>query len=140
MAIEINEDFLSDLKKFSGNKLKNEDDLHFLVNIVIKSGKSNLFEKTIFIAKYINGLKRVLKSGAGNPEITNIGDIREDMLNNYQILIEQMKLLLEGQKESEISRFRNKFLNSERESFERLNSLLEDLEWVKMYLNENKRK
>ncbi len=140
MQLILNENFVAELKKFSGNKLKNEEELFSLVNIVIKTGRTDLFEKIVFTAKYINGLKRVLNSGRGNPEITNIGQIREDMLHNYQKLLDQLNLLLEGENDPDMKGFRDKFLIDERESFERLNSFLDDLEWVKMYLNEHKRK
>jgi hypothetical protein len=130
------ENFMEDLKKFSGNKINNTEDLKFLISSVYKNNRVEEFEQITFTAKYINGLKRVLKSGSGNPEISNINQIREDLADNYNKITVQINKLLANEKEGSLLLFKQKYLGFDQESFTNLNSLLNDLEWCKMYQNQ----
>jgi hypothetical protein len=128
-------EFIASLIQFSENKIQHADDIKYLYKKALDKNAVDEFEKTAFTAKYINGLKRVMTSGIGNPEISNIDQIKKDLADNYEKVISEIKNLC-GDDEA----FRKKFLELDRESFANLNSLLADLDWVKIYLNELKRK
>jgi hypothetical protein len=124
----------------TGNKLKNIDDITLLYESASKTGQTDLFEKTAFTAKYINGLKRVISSGSSNPEVKNIEQIKKDLIDNYNKITEQMNQLISKESEERKEIFTNKYLEVSGEGFTRLNSLIDDLDRVKIFLNDQKRK
>ena len=133
-------DFIEELIRSAGNRIKNIDDIKWLYESAAKNEQTDLFEKTAFTAKYINGLKRVISSGSNNPEIGNIEQIKQDLVDNYKKVLQQINQLISGGDEESQSNFSKKYLETSGESFTRLNSLLEDLDRVKIFLNDRKRK
>ena len=133
-------DFIEELIRSAGNRIKNIDDIKWLYESAAKNEQTDLFEKTAFTAKYINGLKRVISSGSNNPEIGNIEQIKQDLVDNYKKVLQQINQLISGEDENNKTNFSKKYLETSGESFTRLNSLLEDLDRVKIFLNDRKRK
>lgn len=130
---------LDGIDKFSGSTLKQRDDLLALILAASGSGTEKELENAAFTAKYINGLFRVLKSGTGNPDITNLDHIKADLSSNLEKLKEQLITILSGD-ELLKERIKSKYLAMSQPSFISLQELLHDLEWTKKYLNHEKRK
>ena len=66
------EKFLNEVELFSsvkGGQLKRKEDLNIIFEEAFKHNKEKLLEDLSFTAKYLQGLMRVLKKGAQNPEV-----------------------------------------------------------------------
>ena len=131
---------VEEINVFSEQKLKRKNDLKILLEMSFKNEKSVLLENLSFTAKYIRGLERVLKKGSMNPEISNIEQIKQDYTNNIKKLIDQIKELISFADTEVNSYFEEKYFKLTQEGFQSLSELLEDLEWTKMYFNQQKRR
>lgn len=133
------ENYTEEINNFSGQKLKRKDDLKTLIEICFTNEKPVLLENLSFTAKYILGLDRVLKKGSMNSEISNLEQIKQDYMNNIKKSVEQLKEIISFTDEGTKNHFEEKYLKLTHEGFKNLNELHEDLEWTKMYLNNQKR-
>lgn len=133
------ENLIEEIKTFSGNKLKREDDLKTLLDISFNNGKSELLQDVSFTAKYVMGLQRVLKKGSVNPEIGNIEQIKSDYINNIQKSVEQLKEMIKLSDIKIKNYFEETYFQLSQGGLSSLTELLEDLEWAKMYFNQQKR-
>ena len=131
---------VEEINVFSEQKLKRKNDLKILLEMSFKNEKSVLLENLSFTAKYIRGLERVLKKGSMNPEISNIEQIKQDYTNNIKKSIDQIKELISFADTEVNSYFEEKYFKLTQEGFQSLSELLEDLEWTKMYFNQQKRR
>lgn len=153
-------DLIFELKEFSGDKLKNETDLTYLIEVSHSANKNKMFDDIIFTAKYINGLTKILQSNqtlSPNPQ-SNGGklDADEARLRNGQARNKikgeyksQMKRLAEQLKEYSESfppqaeqgmreDFQKRFLAMTQESMANLTTLVYDLSWLKLFYNSKK--
>jgi len=124
---------------FSGYKLSARDDLQRLFDISLNENNEKLFEETIFTAKYVLGLMRVMKKGTSNPEIESLDHVKKDLTVNMEKVVGQIRELISGSNEVDKKYFEDNFLQMNPEAFQNLNKLLEDLEWTKKFMNDLKR-
>lgn len=139
-SYDISKELLKGIEEFSQNQIKRKDDLLILFDQAITNNKSKDLEETAFTAKYIRGLMRVLKSGNSNPEVGNFEQIKKDFEDNMKKVTDQLKNLITLSDPLIKNNFEKTFFELNQESFQNLNNLLADLEWTKMYLNDQKRK
>ncbi|MBX2975385.1 MAG: hypothetical protein KF721_04570 [Ignavibacteriaceae bacterium] len=130
---------LQEIDSFSNNKLKLRIELQELLELTAYNSKFDEFENLIFTAKYIQGLMRVVKNAIENPEISNLKQIQADLSQNIEKFYQQLRDVIANSDESLKYRYEKDFLELSSESFARLNSLMLDLEWTKMYFNSLKR-
>jgi len=83
---------------------------------------------------------RVLFSAQNNPEVKNIEQIQSDLSSNIQRTIEMIKDILTNESSEVQDEFQKKYFDLNSDSFENLDLLLSDLEWLKMYFNDLKRR
>lgn len=139
MQIENTEEFVNRLAEFSGNKLKDKKIIYDLIAGCAAAGQVELLSSASFNAKYINGLMRVLKSAQGRTDVNNLDSIKTDLSTGLEKFIGQMQDI-SGFLPAEISvKVNEQYLTMSHESFLRLQELLADMEWIKMYLNHLKR-
>ncbi len=139
-SYDISKELLKGIEEFSQNQIKRKDDLLILFDQAITNNKSKDLEDTAFTAKYIRGLMRILKSGSSNPEVGNLDQIKKDFEDNMKKVTDQLKKLISLSDPLIKNNFEKTFFELNQESFQNLNDLLADLEWTKMYLNDQKRK
>lgn len=125
--------------EFSNFKLSVRDDLQRLFDISLNEKNEMLFEDTIFTAKYVLGLMRVLKKGHTNPEVESLENVKDDLTENMKKIVAQINELILESPETDKRYFQDNFLQMNPEAFQNLNKLLEDLEWTKKYFNDLKR-
>jgi hypothetical protein len=131
--------YVEEIDLFSNHKLKRKEDLKVLILISYQNNHEDLFDKIIFKAKYILGLQRVLKKGVSNPEIKNINEIKKDYTDNLIQAIELLKSLVKFSSEETTNHFQNLYFELSHQNMNNLNELFQDLEWVKIFFNREKR-
>jgi hypothetical protein len=138
-TIENSESFINGLEPFSGSKLKEKELVREMLHYALSSDSFKLFEDVCFTAKYICGLKRVLKSASTMNDVNNTDSIKSDLSKNFEQIIEQVTGIIQLMPEEKQSILTQSYLEMTPEAFSRLNDLISDLEWAKMYLNQLKR-
>lgn len=132
--------FVDEVEKFSRSKLNRKIELLRIYEEALKLNEEKEFEQLAFTAKYLCGLLRVVKTGQLNPEVKNIERVKKDFSDNMDKVIELIRKIIAGVDEELKEHFETTFFKLSQESLINLNELLLDLEWVKMYLNEIKRR
>ena len=135
----MNKDILNEVEIFSDSLLKRKTDLQIIVDEFLQNNFEAEFEELAFTGKYIQGLKRVLKKGADFQEIDNLDHVKKDLTENMKKIIGDIRALLIHTSETNKKYFDDNYLSLTPNSFQNLNDLLEDLEWIKKYLNHQKR-
>lgn len=139
MKIPINKNILNDVELFSDSLLKRKADLQIITNESLQNNFEAEFEELTFTGKYVQGLKRVLQKGADFQEIDNLDHVKKDLTENMEKVIGDIRALLIHSSETNKKYFDDTYLSLTPICFQNLNDLLEDLEWVKKYLNYQKR-
>ena len=133
------EDYIIAVDEFAKGALHNAEDLTRIMEVVIKNDKQKKLEDLAFTAKYSIGLMKIFQDRSNEFEEEYFEKIRDE----YTEAIKKVKSLLEeilDEATSFISGiFKEKYLGMTHGSMNNLNMLIEDLSWVKMYLNEQKR-
>jgi len=139
-GLELNpRELVKRVDEFSNFQLQKRDDLQRFFAISMEGKNYKLFEETIFTAKYVLGLMRVMKKGASFPEIESLEHVKKDLTENMEKISGQIRELISSASEIDNNYFEEKFLKLDADSFLNLNKLLEDLEWTKKYFNDLKR-
>lgn len=76
--------FVDDIDRFSGNRLKRKGDLLTLVSLGYSTDQIDLIEELGFTSKYVQGLFRILKLSASNPDVQNTDQIKGDITGNIE--------------------------------------------------------
>ena len=140
---------VDELYEYSGGKLKNVNDLAYLIEIAEVSGKDKLFYDIQFAAKYLNGLGKILQSnvsltankntngnGAPQPSAEEArAKIMEEYKNNMTKLTVYLKDLLLESDEKTKAEIEERYLSLNRTSLVNLTTLIYDLSWLKRYYN-----
>ena len=139
MKIPINKDILNEVEIFSDSILKRKTDLQIIIDESLQNNFDAKFEELTFTGKYVQGLKRVLQKGGEFQEIDNLDHVKKDLTENMEKVIGGIRALLIHSSETNQKYFDDTYLSLTPNCFQNLNDLLEDLEWVKKYLNYQKR-
>ncbi|HKJ82350.1 MAG TPA: hypothetical protein VJ954_10025 [Ignavibacteriaceae bacterium] len=132
-------ELVKQVDEFSDNKLSVRDDLHRLFAVCLNEKNDKLFEETIFTAKYVLGLMRVLQKGSSNPDVDSLENVKSDLTENMKKIVGQLRELTSDGPETDKNYFEENFLQMSPDAFQNLNKLLQDLEWTKKYFNDLKR-
>lgn len=138
-TITDSKSFIDGLETFSGGKLKEKEMVKSMLHHSLSSDSLKLFEDCCFTAKYISGLMRVLKSAASMSDVNNTDSIKSDLSKNFEQFTLQVKEIIGLMPEETRDTVTQTYLEMTPESFTRLNNLIADLNWAKMYLNDLKR-
>lgn len=133
------DEIVRDIESFSGNRLKRKNDLEIIIDLTLQNEKQSLLEEISFTSKYLQGLQRVLKKGSTNPEISNLEQIKNDYTDNVKKAVGQLKEIINLSDQSTKKHFETTYFELSAQAFQNLNEFFEDLEWTKMFLNEQKR-
>ncbi|MGH2575077.1 MAG: hypothetical protein ACRDFC_05180 [Ignavibacteria bacterium] len=133
---------INELKEFSNSKIKNEFDLGFLIEQSKLSNKEKLFNETVFTAKYLNGLGKILhtkiQAGNGNrklPDESSIDKIRNEYKSNMIKFTTNLDKLILEMNSKDKEDFKNKYLSMTQVSIRNLTGLIYDMSWLKKYMN-----
>lgn len=133
------EEFSSHVNTFANGRLNNVEDLTRLTELFFKEEKFDQLEDLAFSAKYAQGLLKIIRDRSNNFE----DDYFEKIRSEYTEAIKKIRKILDeiiGSSASFLKGiFSDKYLSMTHESLNNLNQLINDLSWVKIYLNEKKR-
>ena len=142
---------LSELIEFTGNKIKNHDELALLIEISLIKDNISLFNDITFNAKYLNGLGKILHTGLTNikvnkssPELNDalqhdsINKVRNEYKIHLEKFINQLNEFIKPLQGIDEKEFRKKFLSSTQLSMVNLTNLIYDLSWLKKFSNRSK--
>ena len=138
--VNISNELLRAVDEYSDYKLQDKKGLLMIFDESVNNNKEIQLEELSFNAKYIKGLLRVIKSGTGNAEISNVEAIKKDYSVAMAKVVEQIKEIISSASVEIKNHFEGTYFELNQQSFHNLNDLLADLEWTKKYLNDNKRK
>lgn len=133
----FNNDFLTEVEKFTSIRLNKKEDLLVIINACKKSNRESIFEDLCFTGKYISGLFRVLRNSTNLNEVKNIDQIKKDFSDNLEKLrskLQEISLFTEEKEQLEES-----YIQLSQNSLQNLQNLFEDLDSIKKYLNYIKR-
>lgn len=138
MKIKDPKEFIENVEEYSNNKIFCKDDALIIIGMASREDLITVDELS-FAAKYIKGLMSIAKSAPNNPEVTNIAQINSDLSENFTIFKNYLVELFKKNEGEETNMLREKYLEMNRESFLNLQKLIEDFNWIKLYLNHQKR-
>jgi hypothetical protein len=138
--VNISNELLRAVDEFSDYQLKDKKGLLMIFEESVINNKERQLEELSFSAKYVKGLLRVIKSGTGNSDVTNLETIKKDYSVSMTKVVEQIKEIISSGNVETRNHFDQTYFELNQQSFHNLNDLLTDLEWTKKYLNDNKRK
>lgn len=124
------------VNNFSDSKLKRKEDLEKIFSAVTPANK-NVFDTLLFKSKYIKGLMRIFKGSSSNVEFDK-SILKKDLADNINQAKELLKNITRSAESDTKLYFESKYYVLDGESFARLDDLLSDLEWTKMYFNDAK--
>lgn len=130
------------IKKFGAaykGKINDAAGVEMIITSAYENDKTDLLQDAAFNAKYISGLIRGLNKAGANPEVQKTDHIKKDLAETTEILKEQIKEIIEGDSEAEDA-FEKKYFEPSQDSFRELMALTADLESLKFFLNDLKRK
>lgn len=133
------EDLLDRVENYFDKPLIKKQDLQIIFEVCYADNMLNEFERLSFTGKYVNGLLRVLKSSTSIPEVENTDNLKKDLSENMENIISQLtEIISNADKKNKISIEEN-YLKLSQISLQNLQSLAEDLDKIKIYLNHIKR-
>ena len=131
--------FVAEVTAYSGGKIQNEEDLFRIVKMIYRSGNDNKLEELCFSAKYIQGLLRIIRKTDREFEKDYFEKVKKEYTQNVITIKKHLEDILEFGSEFIQEIFKEKYLEMTQASLKNLNLLIEDLSWVKLYLNYKKR-
>ena len=137
---EISENLINETEEFLKRSLKKKDDLRIILNSFIQKNKFEDFEKFTFDGKYLNGLFRVLRDSPNLSEVKSVDHIKKDISETIEKMISKISEVADSLGGNEKAALRKNYLELSQDSLKNLQTLSEDLDDIKKYLNYIKRK
>ena len=137
---EISENLINETEEFLKRSLKKKDDLRIILNSFMQKNKFEDFEKFTFDGKYLNGLFRVLRDSPNLSEVKSVDHIKKDISETIEKMISKISEVADSLGGNEKAALKKNYLELSQDSLKNLQTLSEDLDDIKKYLNYIKRK
>lgn len=137
---EISENLINETEEFLKRSLRKKDDLRIILNSFMQKNKFEDFEKFTFDGKYLNGLFRVLRDSPNLSEVKSVDHIKKDISETIEKMISKISEVADSLGENEKAALKKNYLELSQDSLKNLQTLSEDLDDIKKYLNYIKRK
>ena len=132
--------FFAEVENLTGKLFNRKDDLKIIFEAFNRDNKIEDFEKLTFTGKYVNGLFRVLRNSDKIPEVESVDHIKKDLSENMEKVISQLREITFKMNEDDRKKIEDAYLQLSQNSLQNLQLLVEDLDYIKKYLNHLKRK
>ncbi len=137
---ELNsEEFINQLQKFSNNRIKNSEDIIRIFETINKYDLQNQFDDLLFYAKGIVGILRIIRNKDNNFSDEYFNKLKSELHLSTEAVIANLKEISTQTGNFINQIFTDKYYVLTQENIMNLYSLCEDLNYVKMYLNDLRR-
>lgn len=133
------EEFCIKVDEFAKGRLNNAEDLTRLTEIIFRKDNHKLLEDIAFTAKFSQGLLKIVQTRSNDIEDEYFIKIKGEYTEAIKKVQTLLKEIIEEASSFIKNIFAEKYLSLTHESLNNLNQLIDDLSWVKMYLNDKKR-
>lgn len=137
---KLENNFLDNVELFTEHNLHHREVLQQLIDETNRLELYDKFEELAFTGKYVNGLIKAIKIGQANPEITNLQQIKSDLISNIEKIIHLIEEITSELNDEVKSELNHKFIETGKEQFNNITQIVDDLDQIKKYLNYLKRK
>jgi len=129
---------LTEVDRFSNNRIFFRDDLEILIKIAQQSGKLGLLEEISFHAKFSNGLLKVIQRKDPVIEETFFLKVSSEYKDSLQKVVKLLEDLFKEGNDFIRKIFKEKYLELNQQCLSNLNNLCSDLSYLKLYFNDLK--
>ena len=133
------EEFVNKVDEFAKGKLNNAEDIVRITELVFKAERKDVLEEMSFDAKYAQGLLKIIRGRDNKLEDDYFEKIKAEYTFNVKKVQSHLKKLLDEAKPFLQNIYNEKYFSLTHQGLNNLNMLIDDLSWVKMYLNHLKR-
>jgi len=121
-----------------GDKIKAKEDVKRLIELSNKNGKFETLSRLAFHAKYSKGLVKIIRDSVFDLEEDYLQKIEKEFLEAIKTVRNLLSEIIEEDKFVQ-NIFEAKYMQLNRQCLDKLNSLCEDLSYLKIYLNDLKK-
>jgi hypothetical protein len=123
--------YLNAVERYAGKQLRHRREIGMLIDCANHAGNASLFERIIFLAKFItSGFDILRRSGNVADETKNLSDEVEKKLQEIIVL---MRDLCAVDPETSAEIFEDRLLKKSDDSLMQMKNLLAELTWIKKY-------
>ena len=132
--------FINKIEELSEGKILEKEDINRIIELSIENDRLDLLEQLSFQAKYISGLIKIIQGRKEDIEEVYFHTLSEELTEGISKVRDFLDRILDYASEFIKNIFHEKFFAMSQHSLNNLKILCEDLSWVKIYLNDVKRK
>ena len=134
------EKIFSNIDRLASGKLFHKEDLLRLIEMTLKNNNLGLLEDLSFQAKFSHGLMQIIKSSDSKVDEEYFSKIKIELTESILKIRSVFEKLIENADDFIKSIFVEKYLAMTQQSMVNLNNFCSDLGFLKLYLNDLKRK
>jgi len=121
-------------------KLNNKEDLLRITEIALRNNKMGLLEELAFQAKFSQGLIKIIQNADNKIEDDYFVKLKSEMVESLETVKKLFDELLKFAGDFLRTVYKGKYFEMTQQSLFNLNALCSDLTYLKLYLNDLKRK
>ena len=125
-------ELVDQVELFSKRGFADRAELEYVIELFKQSKKDKDFDKLIFEAKYCVGLLK----GIENSAVTNVDNLKREFLQS----IYTVQSIINSNSGDKVNEVAEKYIVASKCGFNTISNLIRDLELVKIFFNELKRK
>ena len=133
-------EFYDGVKSYSRDDFTQAEDIKRLIEISFEYDEFESLKDLAFQGKYITGLMRIIQNRDNIVDDEYFDKIKSEYAQKIDSIKSLLKSLVEKEGSFLTSIFEEKYFRMTQLSLQNLNSLCQDLNWVKYYLNDLKNK
>ncbi len=133
------EKICNSVEDISKGKLINKEDLFRIVELALTYDKMYLLEELSFHAKYSRGLITIIQKSDIKIDEEYFSKVKNEFLETIEKVKKLFEELIEIANDFLKTIFKEKYFEMSQQGMTNLNNLCNDLSYLKLYLNDNKR-
>jgi hypothetical protein len=126
---ELTTNFVADLGRYSGNRLKRPDDLAVLLEIARRRSDQDVFDRLVFLAKFAVKSRKIMERIGVGAE--GYDKLSAELAPSLAEICSLLAVLVDSQPGSGGSQFKQNYLANTPDAVGNLFDLLSDLTWYK---------
>jgi hypothetical protein len=134
------DELFNSVLKMSHHKIKRGEDLKRIIETAYQFDLKDELEQLAFSGKFSNGLFKIIQAGGGTFEPEYFEKIKVEYTESLQEVKNRIEKILEKSSDFFSGIFREKYFTLSHEALKNLADLCADLNYLKIYINEIKRK